>query len=58
MLAGSAEQRAEAYAALLPLARTHVVVGGCAAYAGPVDAKAAYRARLAELDSESMARGE
>jgi len=35
--AGTERQRADCYARLAPYAGTHVVVGGCAAYYGPVD---------------------
>ena len=35
--AGTERQRAECYARLAPYAGTHAVVGGCAAYYGPVD---------------------
>jgi hypothetical protein len=35
--AGSEQQRADCYTRLAPYAGTHVVVGGCAAYYGPVD---------------------
>jgi len=35
--AGTERQRADCYARLAPYAGTHVVIGGCAAYYGPVD---------------------
>ena len=35
--AGTERQRADCYARLAPYAGSHVVVGGCAAYYGPVD---------------------
>ncbi|HEY7102530.1 MAG TPA: AAA family ATPase [Mycobacteriales bacterium] len=35
--AGTEQQRADCYARFAPYAGTHVVVGGCAAYYGPVD---------------------
>ncbi len=35
--AGTGAQRADCYARLAPYAGTHVVVGGCASYSGPVD---------------------